>query len=331
MNQINLSFITDEKLPLVIEPEDKNLSMQTFVEILKGQNKLFKQHLLKYGALLFRNFPIHNEVDFEQAVKNLNLGKFADYIGGDSPRKKIKGGIYTSTEAPPSIKIPLHNELSFTKNFPTHIYFYCDIAPIKNGETIIADARKVYQAIDEEVKNRLIEKQILYVSSYPYQSKIMNLVTKYHKSWVEVLETDSKQEVERKCKENEFAFKWLQNDWLQLSQLRPATCTHPLTHENVWFNQAHLFDFNPKFLGMLRYLGVKLMYCQKYKQLHRVYYGDHTTIPRSDLYHILDVLDANSIYFSWQKGDLLVLDNVLAMHGRASFQGKRRILAAMTK
>lgn len=331
MEPLKNSFITSAEMPLVIEPNDKNISLSSFLTILQEQNHSLKEQLLKYGALLFRNFPIRNEDDFARVIKGLNTGKFVDYIGGDSPRKKIKEGVYTSTEAPPSIKIPLHNELSFTKNFPTHIYFYCDIAPIRNGETTIADARKIYRSIDEDVKNRFIEKKLTYHSSYPYKPKFSNLVTKFHRPWIEVFETDCKHDVERKCKENEFLFQWHPNDWLQISQNRPAVYSHPITHEKVWFNQAHLFDFNPKFLGWPRYLGTKIMYCQQYKCLHRVHFGDETKIPRNDLYHILDVLDANTVYFPWQKGDILVLDNVLAMHGRATFDSKRRILAAMTR
>jgi alpha-ketoglutarate-dependent taurine dioxygenase len=44
----------------------------------------------------------------------------------------------------------------------------------------------------------------------------------------------------------------------------------------------------------------------------------------------MDTLDANTVAFPWQRGDMLVLDNVLSMHGRATFSGSRRILAAMT-
>lgn len=64
--------------------------------------------------------------------------------------------------------------------------------------------------------------------------------------------------------------------------------------------------------------------------LHQIFFADDSKIPREAIYHILDVLDQNTVYFPWQKGDVLILDNILAMHGRASFQGKRRILTAMT-
>ena len=330
MSDITTKFITKEKLPLVIEPVNAKITFPEFLDLLQKNNEFFKKSLLQYGGILFRNFPIHNEHDFGAAIKGLQTGNFINYIGGDSPRNKIIDGIYTSTEAPPSIKLPLHNELSYVKNYPKHIYFYCDIPPVANGETIVADARKIFQAIDKDVKARFIEKGLRYVSCYPYKSAFMNFVNKSHKSWINVFETEDKKEVERKCYENEIAYKWNQNDWLQISQVCPSVIAHPQTQEEVWFNQAHHFDFNPKFLGWKNYLGAKLLYCRKHTLLHDVSFADNTKIPRKDFYHILDVLDEHSIYFPWAKGDMLVLDNILAMHGRATFTGKRRVLTAMT-
>lgn len=333
MKEIKTKWITKEKLPLVIEPTDKAINFPEFLRLLQEKNAFFREELLKNGALLFRNFPLTSADDFSDSIEALGLGKPLDYIGGDSPRNKIKGGVYTSTEAPPSIMIPLHNELSFIKNYPKHIYFYCHVAPEKKGETTLADARRVYHSMNEGVKQRLEHKQLKYVSHYYQKSPLMDLINKWqrsHKSWIEVLETSSKEEAERKCRENEFGFQWLKNNWLEISQVRPAFLTHPENNEKVWFNQAHLYDFNPRLLGFWRYLGAQLVYMRKHMRLHEVFYADGSPIPRKDLYHILDVLQSNTIYFPWQKGDFLVLDNVLTMHGRATFTGKRKIFAAMT-
>ncbi|MBY0529586.1 MAG: TauD/TfdA family dioxygenase [Rhabdochlamydiaceae bacterium] len=330
MDNVTCTFLHPSQLPLVIEPKDAALSFSELLLFLQQKRDFFKESLLKYGGILLRNFPIGNENDFSSAIQALGLGEFVQYIGGDSPRKKITAGVYTSTEAPPSFKIALHNELSYVKNYPRHIYFYCDVAPKQGGETMIADARKIYQAIDPEVKKRFNEKELLYISCYPYKSKLMSLVNKSHKSWVNVFETEDKAEVEKKCIENEILYRWNKNDWIQISQVRPAVIAHPQTREPVWFNQAHHFDFNPKFLGWKNYMGTKILYCRKHMLLHSIRFADDSKIARRDLYHILDVLEDHSIYFPWQKGDMLILDNVLAMHGRAAFSGKRRVLTAMT-
>lgn len=333
MASFKTTFINKEQLPLVIQPGRTFSSMSDFLSALALEKETLRQKITTHGGVLFRGFPLKNADDFSEFIKQLGLGQFVDYIGGDSPRNKIKDGVYTSTEAPPAIKIPLHNELSFVKYFPRHIYFFCEIPSLVGGETIIADARRVLDAVNPVIKQRFIDKSIRYVSCYYYKSAVMNLLNKMqrsHSSWMTVFETDSKEEVEKKCKQHEFDYQWNKNDWLRISQVRPAILAHPETKENVWFNQAHLYDFNPKLLGAWRYVGAKLFYWRKYTRYHEVFYGDHSAIPRSDLYHVMDVLDNQTIAFPWQKGDALVLDNVLTMHGRNIYEGKRRVLAAMT-
>jgi alpha-ketoglutarate-dependent taurine dioxygenase len=330
MNDITTRTLNSSGLPLVIEPSDLKMPLSDFLHLLQKNSTYYAQTLLQHGGLLFRNFPVADANDFVAVIKSLQLGKFCSYVGGDSPRNKVVDGVYTSTEAPPSIKLPLHNELSYVQKYPHHIYFYCETPPAANGETIIGDARKIYASIDPDVRERFMAKKLLYVSCYPYKSKWLNWINKSHKSWINVFETEDKQEVEKKCLENAIAFEWNQNDWIKISQVCPSTLIHPQTQERVWFNQAHHFDFNPKFLGWWRHIGAKLLYIRKHTRLHEVYFDDKSKISRKDLYHVMDAMDQNTIYFPWQKGDVLVLDNILTMHGRSTFTGKRRVLTAMT-
>jgi len=95
---------------------------------------LFKQLLLKNGALIFRDFPLKHAAHFSECIKTLELGQFANYIGGDSPRDSVIQHIYTSTEAPATFYIPLHQELSYLNSYPSHIYFFCEIEPEYQGK-----------------------------------------------------------------------------------------------------------------------------------------------------------------------------------------------------
>jgi alpha-ketoglutarate-dependent taurine dioxygenase len=334
MQKLKTSFLNKEQLPLVIEPKDKSCSLLDLKRILQEENNFFKESLLKYGGLLFRNFPIQNSDDFANVVKSLDTGAFVNYIGGGAPRIKVKEKIYTSTEAPRGIKILLHNEMSFAENYPHHIFFYCDIPPNQGGETFIADGRQVIKSIDESLKNKFRDKGLKYISRYYYKSRLMDLMNKIqrgHKTWIDVFETDNKTEVEANCKNNNIAFHWHKKDWLEISRVRPPVLQHPITKDLVWFNQVHLFDYNPRFLGWLRYIGARLFYFKKKRLVDEARFGDDTPIPRKEIYHILDILDKHSIYFPWQKGDVMALDNILTMHARAPFKGKRRILTIMTK
>lgn len=323
------SLFGNEPLPLVLSPK-RPLPHAGFLELLSEHKDALRQRLLEHGGLLFRGWPVQDAEQFAAAVDALGTGSSVDYIGGDSPRRKVVGAVYTSTEAPAAVKIPLHNELSFVRHYPKHIYFFCETAPVAQGETILGDARRVYRRLDPAVRERFMQRQLKYVSAYYGRSRLMDLVNPSHKSWRAVFETDRRAEVERLCREHEFDFVWHDQNWIQISQMRPAAITHPVTQEWVWFSQAHLYDFNPRLLGGWRYLAAKLFYARAHTRLHEIFHADGERVARADLYHIMDTLDAQTVRFSWQQGDLLVLDNVLTMHGRATFRGRRRILAAMT-
>jgi alpha-ketoglutarate-dependent taurine dioxygenase len=300
---------------------------------LSSERASLRAAMLEHGGLLFRGWPLDGAADFAEAIDALATGNAVSYIGGDSPRRKLHGAVYTSTEAPAAVKIPLHNELSFVRHYPRHIFFYCERAPQQRGETILGDARRIYRALDPDVRARFIDKQLKYVSAYYGRSLVMDLLNSLqpsHKSWREVFETDLPDEVERLCRDHDFEFHWHDANWIKISQTRPAAITHPETQEWVWFSQPHLYDFSPRLLGTWRYVGAKLFYARPHTRLHEVFHADGSKVARSDLYHLMDTLDANTIAFPWQRGDMLVLDNVLSMHGRATFAGPRRILAALT-
>src|SRR5262245_42712279 len=135
MNGIQTKFINQQKLPLVIEPSQA-FTPETFLEYLKENQEPLSKKLLTFGGLLFRGFPVEGADAFNAVVDALGLGKPLNYIGGDTPRDKVKGKVYTSTEAPPNLMIPLHNEMSFIKYYPRHIYFHCDTPAQTGGETI---------------------------------------------------------------------------------------------------------------------------------------------------------------------------------------------------
>src|SRR5205814_6827535 len=143
---------------------------------------------------------------------------------------------------------------------------------------------------------------------------LLNALQPSHKSWSDVFETEDRAEVERLCREHEFEFQWHDDNWIRISQTRPAAIQHPETKEWVWFSQAHLYDFNPRLLGFWRWIGAKLFYARPHTRLHEVFHADGSPIRREDLYHLMDVLDRNTVAFPWERGDFLVLDNVLSMH-----------------
>mgnify|MGYP001796093560 CR=1 FL=1 len=102
--------------------------------------------------------------------------------------------------------------------------------------------------------------------------------------------------------------------------------SHPVTGERVWFNHAHLFHVSS--LGSDRrddLLGVA-------NELPRnAYYGDGSPIDERDLDQIRGAYDSQTVAFSWQKEDILLVDNMLVSHGRRPYRGSRKIVVAMAQ
>ena len=61
----------------------------------------------------------------------------------------------------------------------------------------------------------------------------------------------------------------------------------------------------------------------------RAFFGDGTEIDEAALNHIRNVYENQMVTFSWQQGDVLILDNILTAHGRKPYSGPRQIVVGM--
>jgi hypothetical protein len=102
--------------------------------------------------------------------------------------------------------------------------------------------------------------------------------------------------------------------------------SHPISGDEVWFNQAHLWHVSA--LGERKQLAL-LRTMREDELPQHAFHGDGSPIDPSDLAAVRAAYAGCEIAFPWRAGDLLLLDNVLVAHGRRPFKGKRRLLTAM--
>ncbi len=58
-------------------------------------------------------------------------------------------------------------------------------------------------------------------------------------------------------------------------------------------------------------------------------YGDGGLLPGSVFDEVRRRLREESVSFAWQRGDVLLIDNLRVGHGRTPFKGERKVFAAL--
>jgi alpha-ketoglutarate-dependent taurine dioxygenase len=262
---------------------------------------------------------VKSVAEFEQFARAAGGEELIDYTYRSTPRTQVSGKVFTSTEYPADQFIPLHNEMAYSRTWPMKIWFHCVIATEQGGETPIADSRRVYERIDPRIVERFRQKKVMYVRNYTSGLDL---------SWQNVFQTASKSEVEEFCRHAGIEVKWENGDHLRTRQVCQAVAEHPQTGDMVWFNQAHLFHVS----SLEPALREKFLSEFKEQDLARnAYYGDGSPMELSALEEIREAYRQETISFPWQVGDILMLDNMLAAHGRTPFVGSRKIVVAMAK
>jgi alpha-ketoglutarate-dependent taurine dioxygenase len=318
-------------LPFLVSAGTRATPASLRALILEDGQALTSQ-LARVGGLLFRGFRVTAPGELAAIVDAAGEASLR-YIGGDSPRTRLDGDVYTSTECPPAVRIPLHNELSYQTTYPRHLWFACVTPARVGGETIIADARAIWRSLAPEIRARFASLGIRYRYSFRGDSLLWGALDRVHKvtrSWKEALETNDPRVAEERCGRLSTRHYWLPSGRLVVENVRPACVLHPITGEMAWFNQAHLFRLNARFLGLLPFLLSRLVFLRRETRSHDATFGDGSPLDGATLEHLYEVMAAHTVPVAWRAGDVLWLDNIACMHGRNRFRGARRVLVTMT-
>ena len=203
--------------------------------------------------------------------------------------------------------------------WPLKIFFACMIAPASGGETPIADTRAILSHISTPTRDRFTNKGVLYVRNYN---------DGFGLRWQEAFQTDDPKGVEAYCEQHRIEWEWKPNGRLRTRQVRQALAHHPRTGEALWFNHAAFFHVS----SLEPWIRDELLKEFREEDLpYNTYYGDGSPIEPDVVEELRKAYRLELRQFPWQRGDLLLLDNMSMCHGRQPYRGPRQIAVMMTE
>lgn len=311
-----VTLTLQEGVPLQVSPDAPGVSLGSAFDVIRP---LVDQRLERDGGILFRGFTDPGVEGFQTFAAGFGH-PLLNYEFGSTPRTRVTGGgVYTSTEYPAHRTIPLHNEQAYTREWPLRIWFYSAQVAQSGGETPIADSREIYRRIDPMLRRRFDRLGLKYVRNYGGGLDV---------DWQQVFNSNDPRAVETWCRERGIECLWSDGGHLRTSQVCQATAVHPRTGDLVWFNQAHLFHVS----ALEPELREILLETVGEESLPRnVYYGNGQPLEETALEEVRGVLDECKVVFPWQRGDVLMLDNMLMAHAREPYTGARKVVVAMAE
>lgn len=347
------TFFLDEtdKLPLVISPRFDD-SLEFLCKWLVANRRWVEEQMLKYGAVLIRGFAIDDAPEFEQAISSLQPN-LCDSYRGTSPRSVFEGTRYTFSAADVPLNYPIgqHVEMAFLKSPPRQLYFGClQESNSGGGETSLCDFRKVYQELDHDVRKKFEEKKVLYNRTHPKIGAKWTVDVGSMLSWTQLFGTSDMDEVEAISQEEDAApVNWVgpNNDTFHQEWTDEATQLHPDTKEKVWFNHAQVFHYSTfpaelfhafTRIGDIRFLlraifigfvAVIKYYLLGHRMALDIRFGDGSPISISEMNEVRKVVHKNMVFSTWEKGDIMCIDNFSTSHGRQpTYDFGRKVLVA---
>ncbi|KAJ9165700.1 Clavaminate synthase-like protein [Coniochaeta hoffmannii] len=319
--------------PLALRPSTHGeVDLDTVVETIKSlqaQDGMLTKKLARHGTLLFRGLPIHNAEDFSRFAHAFGY-KPHEIIGIVVERPVLAPNVAPANEAPKEVLIYNHNESPQVPHAPEYIFFYGHKAPEKGGETPISSSLELFHRAQQEIPefiDELAEKGILSQVTYKYGRQYAGGSTLKQAFGKEIEDGDDEAtkrakieaQIKRYGRGEHTTWEWT-DDGIVLTHRLPVIRTQPGTCLPTLF--TGLASYYKRIQGNH---GGSV-------NITRQLYGDGTPIPEKYLAHLAKITDEIRVLHRWQRGDVLVYDNIIAQHGREPWEGEqsdRIVLASL--
>jgi alpha-ketoglutarate-dependent taurine dioxygenase len=283
------------------------------------------------GVVLLRGFGLDQPAQFA-AVAECIGGPLDSQYEGPSPRTPLAArGVYTASEVSGKVAIAEHAELSYLRTMPRHVFFWCRQPAAFMGGTTVVDGRRVLARLPElaELQLRIRRRHARAMGPHdPFELK----------RWTGSLGR-TRAEALRNAEALGFEARFERDGALTLEHVQPVVRTHPETGQRAWLNHLLVFHASAPVAVLDQPLAHPSM--RKLAALYRtalprfgrqvacdVSQLDGRPIDDAIVARVRDAVADETQVIGWRRGDLAIVDNHTAMHGRQPYRGAREVIAA---
>ncbi|MDT8437495.1 MAG: TauD/TfdA family dioxygenase [Wenzhouxiangellaceae bacterium] len=301
----------DSVFPQVIAHDGSCKDAEAVARWIGDHREQLEQQVKASGVLLLRGFPLATAEDFDQASRAFGYPNFT-YKDSLSNAVRINHTerVFTANEAPPHVEINMHNEMAQTPIYPERILFFCASAAEQGGATPVCRCDRVYNELcaeDPDLVAALEEKGVRYTTWMPAAN---DASSGQGRSWRDTLSVEDVAGAEEKLQR--LGYDW---EWLDDGRLRATTPALPAV---IALDDGRKVFFNQLVAAYLGWEGVRD------NPSRALRFGDGSEIPKAGLERIAACVEAANFDLQWQDGDLAIVNNYLAMHGRRPYGGTRK-------
>jgi hypothetical protein len=306
----------EDVFPYVYECRDASADVESSCAWVASRAQPLLDQANRYGAILFRGFPLGTAQDFDAFVTAFGHPAFTyeDSLS-NAVRMNRTPRVFTANEAPPTVEILFHHEMAQTPLYPTKLFFFCEQPAERGGATPLCRSDWLWDRLKAECPtfaSDIESKGLRYSNVMPGQ---MDMESGMGRSWQSTLKTDSREGAEKRLKTLGYTWTW-QEDGCLRATTPVLKGVHKLPDgRRSFFNQL-----------IAAYWGWK---DARNDPAKAITLGDGTLLDRDAMQTALTISGELAFDVPWQKGDVALVDNYVAMHGRRPFSGTRKVLAAM--
>ncbi len=305
-----------EPFPLVHACRTDGAELDAVEEWVRQSRTTLNRQAMDHGAVLFRGLPLSTDQDLDRFIRAFDYPNFpyADSLS-NAVRVNRTERVFTANEAPPDVTICLHHEMAQTPVYPSRLFFFCEQPAEQGGATPLCRSDILFERLKEEFPEFVADcetKGLLYTNIMPAEN---DPTSGMGRSWQSTFRAETRAAAEQRLQNLGYSWEWLPDGCLRSTTpvLQAVMKVEP--GRKTFFNQL-----------IAAFHGWK---DSRNDPTKAVTFGDGSLLNPATMDTVAKIAEELTFDVPWQKGDVALVDNRVAMHGRRTFTGTRKVLASL--